>query len=121
MANVLVADDEELARFTIREILEGEGHTVIEAKNGVEAIALFNKNKIDIIVTDIIMPDKEGIETIIELKRDHPAIKIVAISGGGRTRNLDFLELAKRYGADAVLAKPFSEQELIDALNKLLA
>ncbi|MFC1673243.1 response regulator [Pseudomonadota bacterium] len=121
MASVLVADDEELARFTIREILEAEGHTVVEAKNGVEAIDLFTKQPTDIIVTDIIMPDKEGIETIIELKRDHPGIKIVAISGGGRTRNLDFLELAKRYGADAVLAKPFSEQELIDVINTLLA
>lgn len=121
MANILVADDEELARFTIREILEAEGHAVIEAKNGIETIVLFNKQPVDIIVTDIIMPDKEGIETIIELKRDHPAIKIVAISGGGRTRNLDFLDLAKRYGADAVLAKPFSEQELIDVINPLLA
>lgn len=121
MANILVADDEELARFTIREILEGDGHNVIEAKNGTEAIALFNKNPTDIIITDIIMPEKEGIETIIELKRDHPETKIIAISGGGRTRNLDFLDLAKRYGADAILAKPFSEQELIDVVNGTLS
>ena len=120
MANILVADDEELARFTIREILEAEGHTVVEAKNGVEAIALFNKHPTDLIITDIIMPDKEGIETIIELKRDHPEVKIIAISGGGRTRNLDFLDLAKRYGADVILAKPFSEDELLGALGEVL-
>ena len=120
MANILVADDEELARFTIREILEAEGHTVVEAKNGVEAIALFNKNPTDLIITDIIMPDKEGIETIIELKRDHPEVKIIAISGGGRTRNLDFLDLAKRYGANVILAKPFSEDELLGALGEVL-
>jgi len=121
MASVLVVDDEELARFTIREILEAEGHSVVEAKNGNEAIAQFNKEQTDIIITDIIMPDKEGIETIIELKRDHPNVKIIAISGGGRTRNLDFLELAKRYGADSALAKPFSEDELIEALDDVLA
>ena len=120
MANILVADDEELARFTIREILEAEGHSVIEAKNGNEAIALFNKQPTDLIITDIIMPDKEGIETIIELKREHPEVKIIAISGGGRTRNLDFLDLAKRYGADVILAKPFSEDELLGALGEVL-
>lgn len=120
MVNVLVADDEELARFTIREILEVEGHTVVEAKNGVEAIALYKKQPADVIITDIIMPEKEGIEMIIELKRDYPGVKIIAISGGGRTRNLDFLDLAKRYGANIILAKPFSEDELLGALAEVL-
>ena len=67
------------------------------------------------------MPKKEGVETIIELKRDYPSVRIVAISGGGRTRNLDFLKLARGYGADKVLAKPFSEEELLSAVDGCLA
>ena len=121
MAHILVVDDEELARFTVCEILEANGHTFVEASNGQEAIDLYKKKPADIIVTDIIMPEKEGIETIIELIADHPKAKIIAMSGGGRTRNMDFLELAKRFGAHATLAKPFSEKQLIDVINKLIS
>ena len=67
------------------------------------------------------MPDKEGVETIIELKRDFPTLPIIAISGGGRTRNLDFLKLAEQYGAQKALAKPFSEEELLESVQTCLA
>lgn len=118
MARILVIDDEELARFTIREILETAGHDVTEARDGEEGIAFQAANPFDLIITDIIMPRKEGVETIIELKRDHPNLRIIAISGGGRTRNLDFLKLAEEYGADKVLPKPFSEDELLAAVKE---
>lgn len=120
MARILVMDDEELARFTLREILEADGHEVTEAENGKEGVAYQKANAFDLIVTDIIMPEKEGVETIIELKRDYPDLKIIAISGGGRTRNLDFLTLAEQYGAERVLAKPFSEDELLECVNGCL-
>ena len=120
MARVLVIDDEQLARFTVREILETAGHDVVEAKNGGQGLAYQNADSFDIVVTDIIMPEKEGVETIIEMKRDFPDLPIIAISGGGRTRNLDFLEIAKQYGADSVLAKPFSEEELLSAVDACL-
>jgi len=121
MANILVTDDEELVRFTIREMLEAHGHVVSEAKDGNELIAHCNQHATDIVVTDIIMPEKEGIESIIELKQDRPEIKVLAISGGGRTKNMDFLDVAKQFGANGVLAKPFTEEELIEAINELLA
>lgn len=121
MARILVVDDEELARFTLREILEGAGHEVVEATNGNEALANQKAHPFDLIITDIIMPEKEGVETIIELKRDYPNLKIIAISGGGRTRNLDFLNLAEEFGADKILPKPFSEQELLERVNECLS
>lgn len=120
MARILVIDDEELARFTLREILQAAGHDVSEAKNGNEGIAFQKAQPFDLVVTDIIMPEKEGVETIIELKRDYPDLKIIGISGGGRTRNLDFLKLAKQYGAEKVLTKPFTEDELIECVNACL-
>ncbi len=121
MARILVADDEKLVRVTIRKILTSAGHEVTEAANGREAIEMQNAQACDLLITDIIMPEKEGVETTIELKRDHPNLKIIAISGGGRTRNLDFLKLAKQFGADAVLAKPFSEDQLLGAVGDCLS
>ncbi len=121
MARILVVDDEELARFTLCEILEGAGHDVTEASNGNEAIERQRGQPFDLVVTDIIMPEKEGVETIIELKRDYPDLKIIGISGGGRSRNMDFLKLAEEFGADAVLAKPFSEDELMERVNVCLS
>ncbi|WP_316976968.1 response regulator [Shumkonia mesophila] len=120
MARVLVIDDEELARFTMREILEAAGHAVEEAKNGAQGISLQRSQQFDIVITDIIMPEKEGVQTIIELQRDFPTLPIVAISGGGRTRNLDFLKLAQQYGARKILPKPFSEEDLLNAVEDCL-
>lgn len=121
MARILVIDDEDLARFTIREILEAAGHVVVEAKNGNEGIAFQKAQSYDLVITDIIMPEKEGVETIIELKRDYPTMKIIAISGGGRTRNLDFLKLAENFGADEWLSKPFSKDEILEKVNGCLS
>jgi len=120
MARILVIDDEELARFTLREILQAAGHEVTEATNGNEGITLHKVQPFDLIITDIIMPEKEGVETIIELKRDYPDLMIIGISGGGRTRNLDFLKLAEQFGAEKVLAKPFTEDELLECVNVCL-
>lgn len=120
MARILVIDDEDLARFTVANILESAGHEVVEASDGEEGLALQKEHPFDLVVTDIIMPKKEGVETIVELKRDFPDMKVIAISGGGRTRNLDFLELAKQFGADKILAKPFTEEELLENVNACL-
>lgn len=120
MPRVLVIDDEELARFTIREILEGAGYDVEEAENGRIGVDMQNATPFDLIVTDIIMPEKEGVETIIDLKKDYPDLGIIAISGGGRTRNLDFLKLSERFGASKILAKPFTEGQLLEAVEETL-
>ena len=121
MARILVIDDEELARFTVKDFLEGAGHDVVEARDGEEGVNFQKAHPFDLIVTDIIMPKKEGVEAIIEIKQDNPGVKVIAISGGGRTRNMDFLQLAKQFGADRVLAKPFSEAELLESVDACLA
>ena len=120
MPRILIVDDEELARFTLREILESAGYEVAEAKNGNECLERQKEKPFDLIVTDVIMPEKEGVETIIDLRQDYPDLKIIAISGGGRTRNMDFLNLAQQYGADAILAKPFTDDQLLTMVGQYL-
>ncbi len=121
MASILVIDDEPQLRGMLRLVLERAGHNVYDAPNGKVGVVVFRQNKIDLTVTDILMPEKEGIETISELKRIAPHAKIIAISGGGRTKNLDFLTVARKMGADRSLAKPFRPQELVDLIDELLA
>lgn len=121
MAKVLVVDDEELVRLTLRQMLESEGHEVLEARNGREAVAIQNETPADIVLTDIIMPEQEGIETIIQLRRQDPNLRIIAISGGGRMKNLDFLRVAANVGADATLTKPFTTDELVEVIRGCMA
>ena len=120
MARILVVDDDELARFTIREILTMAGHEITEAENGDEAIKSQKAKPFDLIVTDIIMPGKDGVETITELKQDDPALVILAISAGGPLGDADFLQRALDVGADDILAKPFSEDSLVEKVNQCL-
>jgi DNA-binding response OmpR family regulator len=97
------------------------GHTVIEARNGKEGLELFRSAGADLLITDIVMPEKEGLEVLMELRRSHSRVKIIAISGGGRQNAEDYLHMAKRMGAAKVLAKPFSNEALLAAINELLA
>ncbi|MEE8294969.1 MAG: response regulator [Sphingomonadales bacterium] len=121
MADILIADDDpEILRllekaFTIR------GHKVVVARDGEEAVDHAKSKRFDVIITDIIMPKKAGIETILELKILYPDIKIIAISGGGRKGNMDFLRMAELIGATDVLAKPFEPKELLDKVENCLA
>lgn len=120
MARILVVDDEDLVRLTLRQMLEAAGHVVFEAANGRQGVALQAEQPVDLVLTDIIMPEQEGIETIVQLRRKNPKLKIIAISGGGRMKNMDFLKIAANVGADATLAKPFSTKELTEAVNRCL-
>ncbi len=121
MARILVVDDVELERLVIRNILESAGHVVVEAENGVAAIAAQEADPFDLVITDIVMPKKEGVETIIELKRAYPALKIIAVSSGGSRKNPDYLKLAQKFGADKILSKPISMVELLDQVNACLS
>ena len=121
MALVLVIDDDAQMRATIRRMLASSGHSVIEAGNGREGLAVFQSRAPDIVVTDIIMPDKEGIELIIELRRTNRRTRILAISGGGASGTVDFLSVAKKLGADLVMKKPLRAAELQEAVNGLAA
>ncbi len=114
----LVVDDDPMVCEIIARTLSSAGYSVQCAANGNEAVELFAKSPCAIVVTDIVMPEKEGIETIIELKRLDPAVKILAISGGGRERGKEFLRYASRLGANAVLSKPFRKAELLEILAR---
>lgn len=110
---VLIIDDEAPLRQSMRRMLESVGHEVVEADNGRTGVALYRKQPTDVVVTDIIMPQKEGIETIRELRAIDPDVRIIAVSGGGRSQNMDFLMIAGKLGATDTLAKPFRKEELI--------
>lgn len=112
-ASILVIDDDPVSRLTLQAILEEEGHSVTCAEDGRCGLAAFHQCQPDIVVTDIIMPNKEGIETILELRSIWPDGLIIAISGGGRSRNGNFLRFAQRSGASAILEKPFEPEELL--------
>jgi len=121
MTRILVIDDEESVRFTLREILEHENYEVTVAKDGVEGTALFTAQPFPLVITDLFMPEKEGLETIIELREDYPDTKIIAISGGGSMGLTNFLESARKLGVDQVIAKPFGKDEVLDCVKECLA
>lgn len=120
MTHILIIDDEEAVRSTFQDLFEDEGYNVTLASDGNEGIAAFNACPADVVVTDLLMPNKEGIETIVELRKKNPDVGIIAVSGGGAAKRLDFLEMAKKLGADLVIPKPFDLDELSDAVRKLL-
>jgi DNA-binding response OmpR family regulator len=120
MARILIIDDEAPVRDILRQMLEREGHEVVDAPDGAIGLKLFYENPTDLIITDILMPEKEGIEIILELRKTAPGVKIIAISGGGRTGKLDVLPIAKSFGALRTLAKPFERQELLEAVREML-
>lgn len=120
MATILVTDDEALVRLTLRKILEKEGHCVLEAGNGAQASAVTAEISIDLLITDIIMPEREGIETIMALRKTQPQLRILAISGGGRSASLDYLTTAELLGANATLSKPFGKDALLAVVKTLL-
>jgi len=117
---ILVIDDDGEVREMICKMLTNEGHEVIEAVNGKEGCDMVRSNsELDLVITDLIMPEKEGIETIRDLKANYPELKVLAISGGGKGNAQDYLYIAKGIGADSTLKKPFISQELLVAVQEL--
>jgi DNA-binding response OmpR family regulator len=121
MTRILIIDDEEPVRALLRQMLEAAGYEVQEAPDGEVGMKLFRATPADLIITDIFMPNKEGIQTIREVRMNFPQVKVMAISGGGSRINLDVLPTAKALGAHGILAKPFKEQELLEAVRAVLA
>ena len=117
--SILVVEDDLALRSVICRYLGGEGYQVTEAFDGDKAIEALERAPFDFVLTDIIMPNREGIETIIETHARWPETKIVAMSGGGRIGPGTFLQLAQDFGADAILKKPFRFSELIETLEQL--
>ena len=121
MASVLVVDDEPEIRSLLRQVLERDGHAVTEAENGRKAVRALREGSIDLVITDIVMPEQEGMETILQIRRLRPDMKIIAMSGGGRRLSMDFLPLAARLGADRTIEKPFKAAHVAAAVSELLA
>jgi len=120
MARILIIDDDAQLRATLREVLEREGYEVVEAPNGREGLERYQEAPTEVMITDILMPEQEGLETIMILRRVDPQAKIIAISGGGQTGRMDFLHLAAMLGVQRTLRKPFRPQELLEAVRDLM-
>jgi DNA-binding response OmpR family regulator len=121
MARILIIDDSADERDLVTYALLSAGHVVSMADNGESGLALQRHFQAEILVTDIFMPYKDGIETIFEFKRDFPAVRIIAMSGSGFVSSSAYLSAARQIGADAVLHKPFAIQELLDAVKMIHA
>jgi len=120
MESILIIDDEPQIRSMIRLILEREGYAVMEASDGIEGLRLFREKPADLVITDLIMPNKDGIGMIIEIKKEFPNVKIVAMSGGGLNRPEGYLRGAQKLGAACTLSKPINRQELLRAVKDTL-
>jgi CheY-like chemotaxis protein len=120
MARILIVDDEQQIRLMLRQMLERMGHEVSEAGGGNQALRMYREDPADVVIMDLIMPDKEGIETITEIRRDYPDARIVAMSGGGRMGPGNYLDLASRLGAQRTLSKPFTMADIQDVIEDLL-
>lgn len=119
MTCVLVIEDDSQIREMLETLLTRAGYSVLAAANGREGMHIVREEPVDLVVTDILMPVQEGIETITELKNRHPLVKVIAISGGGIVQPDDYLQMAERFGAEMTISKPFEPDDLLQALRFL--
>ena len=122
MAHILLIEDQDDLRTLLHRALEEQGHSVTVARDGHEALRLYRRGTVDLVITDIQMPERDGLEVLMELRRDAPGIKVIAMSGGGRTvSSAVALEMAIPLGATATLTKPFRLEELFEVVERSLA
>ena len=117
---IIIIDDDAQFRKMLQQMLERAGYEVAAAADGRQGEQLYRQQPAALVITDIFMPEKEGIETIKDLKHEFPDVKIIAISGGGRNNGMRYLKHAERFGAERILEKPFERQELLQAIQELL-
>ena len=116
MKTILIIDDDPEIRSLLTDVLTVDGYRVLEAADGKQGLASYANFQTDLIVTDLVMPEKEGIETIIELRRKFPSVKIIVLSGSGATD----LRMAKLLGADRAISKPFDITDLLKTVREVL-
>jgi CheY-like chemotaxis protein len=121
VATILVVDDDRAVRKVIREFLERDGHQVVEATDGAEAIEAYSADKIDLMVLDLLMPNRDGFEALIDVRHRHPQARVVVISGGGQLGADLYLKMASQFGATEVLAKPIERDALLAKVHELLS
>lgn len=120
MPGILIVEDDNDLRTMLKVSLTRRKFTVLEAENGKEALTHFKPSVTDLVITDLIMPDEDGLKVIMRIRELKPSIKIIAISGGGKAGPGSYLSLAKALGADAIYSKPFSVNDMIFKIEKLL-
>jgi len=120
MPRILIIDDDHHILIMTKKMLERAGFQVELASNGNEGLELFKMMPVDLVITDIIMPEKEGLETIRAMKKLRADLKIIAMSGGGKISSDNYLDAAKIFGATRVLGKPFSQKQMVSAVHELL-
>ena len=120
MSRILLIEDDIQLQKMIHRMLINEGYDVQDASNGNEGINCFHEAPADLVITDIVMPEKSGLDAIAELKSAYPKVKIIAMSGGGRT-GVKLLNMARKLGVDRILKKPFTRVELISAVDEMLS
>ena len=120
MARILIIDDEPQIRSMLKLMLERDGYEVAEAPDGIEGIRTYRQNPADLIITDLIMPNKDGIGVILDLKKEFPNVKIIAMSGGGLNKPEGYLKGAKKLGAACTLTKPIDRGEMLKAIKDVL-
>ena len=120
MKKILVIEDNPIVRNTVMRILQSAGYTVVTANDGLQGFDMFRKEQPDLVISDIIMPQQEGIGTIRQILAERPGTKIIAISGGGRIGNTDFLQIARKMGAIDALQKPFDPDDLLGRISNYL-
>ncbi|MDH5232928.1 MAG: response regulator [Gammaproteobacteria bacterium] len=122
MAKILVVDDEISVRKMLKEILELDRHEIVEAENGEDALEKMKEHQIDLVLTDLVMPKKNGIDVIMHFKDNYPNVAIVAVSGGGGiSGRFDYLPIAQLVGAKAIISKPFEPSQLRSVVSEMLA
>ena len=119
MSRILIIDDDIQILKMLRKMLEHEGYEVVDAADGNKGLKLYQEDPTELIIIDLIMPEKEGIETIIDLRREFPEVKIIAMSGGGHGEPDSYLHMAKGLGAQRTLTKPFGKEELLEAIGAI--
>ena len=120
MERILIIDDDAQVLDVLHLVLAREGYEVLKASNGNEGIKLHREDPVDLVITDLIMPEKEGIETIRELTAEFPEVKIIAMSGGGHVGADEYVHLAKKFGAQYTFTKPFTGEQILRAVKELL-
>lgn len=121
MAKILLIDDDPLVLDSVRLVLESAGHQVVSVSDGGDALNHIPNQGVELVITDIIMPGHEGLETILNLRRLAPELAVIAISGGARVGTSELLPMAAKLGASATLRKPFPPGDLLGAVDRLLA
>ena len=120
MKRILVIDDDDTLRAMLRRLFSAAGYEVAVAEDGMAGVRVQQIQPFDLVITDLVMPEKEGIEVIMEIRKKYPDTKIIAMSGGGRIHPDQYLELARNLGAQRVFSKPFKASDVLAAVRELL-